>query len=69
MKPKVYFTRKIEPEKVLELYRLTGKELEGKVAVKLHSGEEAQSEFPETGIFQTNDRVCKRGCSRMQYSV
>ena len=39
MKPKVYFTRKIEPEKVLELYRLTGKELEGKVAVKLHSGE------------------------------
>ena len=52
MKPKVYFTRKIEPEKVLELYRLTGKELEGKVAVKLHSGEEGNQNFLKPEFFK-----------------
>ena len=39
MKSKVFFTREITPEKVVELYRLLGKELPGKVAIKLHSGE------------------------------
>ena len=52
MKPKVYFTRKIEPEKVLELYRLTGKELEGKVAVKLHSGEEGNQNCLKPEFFK-----------------
>ena len=35
----VYFSKTITPEKVLELYRLAGKELTGNVAVKVHSGE------------------------------
>lgn len=52
MKPKVYFTKKIEPEKVLELYRLTGKELKGKVAVKLHSGEEGNQNFLKPEFFK-----------------
>lgn len=39
MKAKVYFSREITPEKVVGLYRAVGKELPGKVAVKLHSGE------------------------------
>ena len=39
MKSKVFFTREITPEKVVELYRLLGKELPGRVAIKLHSGE------------------------------
>ena len=39
MKAKVYFTREITPEKVLELYQLLGKTLEGNIAVKVHSGE------------------------------
>lgn len=42
---KVFFTREISPEKVLEMYRLAGKELRGKVAVKLHSGEEGNQNF------------------------
>lgn len=42
---KVFFTREISPEKVLEMYRLAGKELKGKVAVKLHSGEEGNQNF------------------------
>lgn len=45
MKEKVYFSRTITPEKVLELYNKLGKELTGKVAVKLHSGETGNQNF------------------------
>ena len=45
MKPIVYFSREITPEKVLELYRAHGKELPGKIAVKVHSGEEGNQNF------------------------
>ncbi len=45
MKAKVYFSREITPEKVLELYRLVGKPLSGKVAIKLHSGEKGNQNF------------------------
>ena len=37
MKPKVYFTREITPQKVVELYNLLNIQLPGKVAVKVHS--------------------------------
>ena len=39
MKSKVYFTRVITPEKVVEAYHKLGIELDGRVAVKIHSGE------------------------------
>ena len=45
MKPKVYFPRTITPEKVRELYKLLGKELPGKVALKVHSGEKGNHNF------------------------
>lgn len=45
MKPIVYFSREITPEKVLELYRALGKELPGKIAVKVHSGEEGNQNY------------------------
>lgn len=45
MKPKVYFSREITPEKVAALYKLAGKQLDGKVAVKLHSGEVGNQNF------------------------
>jgi len=41
----VYFSREITPEKVLELYKMAGKELPGKVAVKVHSGEKGNQNF------------------------
>ena len=41
----VYFSRTITPEKVLELFKLTNKELPGKVAVKVHSGEKGNQNF------------------------
>lgn len=45
MKSKVFFSREITPEKVVELYRAAGKELPGRVAVKVHSGEEGNQNF------------------------
>lgn len=42
---KVYFSRTITPEKVLELYRQLGKELPGRVAIKVHSGETGNQNF------------------------
>ena len=45
MKPKVYFTKTITAEKVLEMYKLLGKELTGNVAIKVHSGEEGNQNF------------------------
>ena len=45
MKSKVYFTRDLSPEKVVELYNALGVELPGKVAVKLHSGEKGNQNF------------------------
>ena len=45
MKATVYFSRDISPESVVALYRAVGKELGGRVAVKLHSGEPGNQNF------------------------
>ncbi len=45
MKAKVCFSREITPEKVVALYRAVSRELPGKVAVKLHSGEQGNQNF------------------------
>ena len=45
MRATVYFSPVITPEKVLELFKLAGKELPGKVAVKVHSGEKGNQNF------------------------
>ncbi len=44
-KAKVYFTKTITPENVIRLYQALGKELPGKVAVKVHSGEKGNQNF------------------------
>ena len=45
MASKVYFSRTITAEKVLQMYTLLGKELPGKVAIKVHSGEKGNQNF------------------------
>ena len=45
MSAKVYFSRTITPEKVLELYKMVDKKLPGNVAIKLHSGEKGHQNF------------------------
>ena len=42
---KVYFTRRIAPESVVEAYSRLGIELPGRVAVKVHSGEQGNQNF------------------------
>lgn len=45
MVSKVYFSRDISPERVVELYRKLVISLPGKVAVKVHSGEKGNQNF------------------------
>lgn len=51
MAAKVYFSKEITAQKVVELYRMLGKELPGRVAVKLHSGEEGNQNFLRPDFF------------------
>lgn len=44
-KSKVYFTKEITPEKVVEMFKILNKELPGKVAVKVHSGEKGNQNY------------------------
>ncbi len=45
MKSKVYFTNEISSEKLVEIYKKLGVELNGKVAVKVHSGEKGNQNY------------------------
>ena len=44
-KSKVYFTKEITPESVVKMYEALGVNLPGKVAVKLHSGEQGNQNY------------------------
>ena len=45
MKSKVYFIKDITPENIIKAYEALGKKLEGKVAVKMHSGEAGNQNY------------------------
>ena len=45
MRAKVYFTRAITPEKVVEAYNKLGIRLPGRVAVKVHTGEQGNQNY------------------------
>ena len=44
-KAKVYFCKEITPENVVKMYKVLGRKLPGKVAVKLHSGEKGNQNY------------------------
>ena len=44
-KSKVYFSRVITPENVVEMFKILNKDLPGKVAVKVHSGEKGNQNY------------------------
>lgn len=44
-KSKVYFTKEITPENIVKMYDTLGIKLPGKVAVKLHSGEQGNQNY------------------------
>ena len=62
MKSKVYFIKDITPENIIKAYEALGKKLEGKVAVKMHSGEAGnqnylKQEFVQNVIKHVNGTV------------
>ena len=44
-KSKVYFTKVVNPQKIIEMYEVLKKRLPGKVAVKVHTGEKGNQNF------------------------
>ena len=44
-KAKVYFTKEISEQKVVEMFKVLNKELKGNVAVKVHSGEKGNQNY------------------------
>ena len=44
-KSKVYFTKEVSKDNLVKLFKKLGKELPGKVAVKVHSGEDGNQNF------------------------
>lgn len=52
MKPIVYFTKKITADELVRIYEKLGVNLEGNVAVKLHSGEPGNQNFLKPDFFR-----------------
>lgn len=52
MKSKVYFTKEITKEAVLKMYKILEKELTGKVAIKVHSGESGNQNFIKPEMYE-----------------
>ena len=52
MKSKVYFSRQITKERVLDLFNKLNFELKGNVCIKLHSGEPGNQNFLKPDFFK-----------------
>ncbi|MBQ8307689.1 MAG: DUF362 domain-containing protein, partial [Alistipes sp.] len=50
MKSKVYFSREITPAKLVELYEVLGRKAEGRVAVKISTGEPGGHNFLQPAL-------------------
>ena len=68
-KSTVYFTKEITPEAVLKMYRQLGVELPGKVAVKVHSGEDGNQNFLRPEFMEAGHRRRPRHRGRVQYRI
>ena len=51
-KAKVYFTREITPESLVRIYEALGRELHGKTAVKISTGEPGGHNFLKPGLIE-----------------
>lgn len=69
MKSTVYFSPEITPEKVLELFKLVGKELPGRVAIKVHSGEKGNQNFLRPRVLEAHRRLRGRHRGGVQHCL
>jgi len=51
-RPKVYFTKNITPENLLEIFKKLEKPLEGKVGIKINSGEKGNKNYLKPEFFK-----------------
>ena len=51
-KPKVYFTKEISPEKLIEMYKILDIKLPGNIGVKIHSGQKGNKNFIKPEFFK-----------------
>lgn len=51
-KSKVYFSKTITSENVIEMYKKLNKELKGNVAIKIHSGEKGNQNYLQASFFK-----------------
>ena len=51
-KSKVYFSKEITPENLVEIYKKVGKDLKGNVAIKVHSGEAGNQNYIRPEMYQ-----------------
>jgi len=51
-KPKVFFTKNITPENIVEIFKKLEKPLNGKVGIKVHSGEKGNKNFLKPEFFK-----------------
>ena len=52
MKSKVYFTKEINKEAILKMYKVLEKELIGNVAIKVHSGEAGNQNYIKSEMYE-----------------
>ena len=52
MKSIVYFTKKIEPESLIKLYQKLNVNLEPKIAIKVHTGEEGNQNYIKPDFYK-----------------
>ena len=52
MKPKVYYSKAITPEKLIEIYNSLGIELNGKVGIKVSTGEQGSKGYLKAGLIE-----------------
>lgn len=51
-KSKVYFSKNISKENIVNIYKALGRDLPGKVAVKVHTGEEGNQNFLQPDFYE-----------------
>ena len=51
-KSKVYFSKTITSENVIEMYKKLNKELKGNIAIKIHSGEKGNQNYLQASFFK-----------------
>ena len=50
-KSKVYFTKTITEDKIVEMYKVLNQQLKGNIAIKVHSGEKGNQNYLKPEFF------------------